>query len=287
MAVTTTGGELESSAIQLPPQKFSSGRNPFTAGLADLSEGFLKVQLWTELAWEDFIKRYRRSFFGALWATFSFAIFALAILFFFTSITGDEVQGTLAYIVLGFLFFQLLSSIIIDGSQVFVIASNWLKSARLPLSIFVYKDILRILIVFGFNAVGAGALLLWSGYEIPDGAWWALAGMAVTILNAVWVYLLLGVVVSRLRDLAHLINAFMRMAFFMTPVMWEPAENGYRAYVSLYNPLTHFIAINRQPFLDGSLPQTSWIIVGCITIVGWLIALLAFCLLRRRVIFWV
>lgn len=277
----------ESRSERPPEQQMRTGRGPITSALEDISEGFLRAGLWWELAWEDFVKRYRRSYFGVLWAIISFAILSIAILFFFSSITGEQAKYTTGYIVLGFLVFQSLSMNIVDSCNVFVSSSNWLKSTKLPLSIFVFKDITRNLIMIIFNSVGAAMLLAWAGYRFPPEAYWALAGVIAIILNSVWVYLLFGVIAARFRDIFHLTSAIMRMAFFVTPIMWTPSDEGIRSLIALFNPLTHFIAIVRNPLLNGEIPYLSWQIVGGISVFGSILGLTIFCLCRRRVVYWV
>lgn len=287
MAITAED-PVPHSKIELPSTRFRSGRNPLLAGLIDIFSGLWQFRIWRELAWEDFVKRYRRSYFGALWATVSFMIFALAILFFFRSVSGSGNYDMTSYILLGFLTFQLLSNVVNDGANVFISSANWIKSARMPLSLFIYKDISRVLMIFFFNAIGAAILLFAHGYRFPQESYWAAAGFAIILFDAIWVYMLLGVLVSRYRDLAHLIAAVMRMAFFVSPILWEPeVRGGERGMIALYNPFTHFIAIVRDPLLNGQFPVFSWIVVGCISAAVFVVGLLCFCLARRKVIYWV
>lgn len=287
MPETDTSSSQTRGAEKLPSQRFQTARNVFVAGFEDFFSGMARVRVWRELAWEDFIKRYRRSYFGVLWAILSFAVVGISILFFFSAVTGEGMQDGVSYIILGFLAFQLLSNIILDGCNVFTQAAGWITSARLPLSLFVFRDVARILIVFFFNAVGAAIILVWHGYVLPPGFAWSLVGLAVTIFNAFWVYLLLGVLVARFKDLFHLIGAIMRLGFFISPIMWVPTGEGMRSLIALYNPLTHYIAIMRDPLLGVPTPWMSWQIVGAVTLIGWASGIFMFCLLRRRVIYWV
>lgn len=55
----------------------------------------------------------------------------------------------------------------------------------------------------------------------------------------------------------------------------------------LYNPLTHYIAIVRDPIVSGVFPVLAWQIVGLITIFGWGLALYTLSKHGRRVAFWV
>jgi lipopolysaccharide transport system permease protein len=109
----------------------------------------------------------------------------------------------------------------------------------------------------------------------------------VFLINAVWVKLFLGVICTRFRDLTHLVNTVMRVMFFLTPIIWLPEQLGERVMQFLWwNPFAHFIWIFRTPILDGDPAVESWIYVGVVTVVGWVLALTAFSLFRKRIVFW-
>ncbi|MEL6569649.1 MAG: ABC transporter permease [Pseudomonadota bacterium] len=274
-------------SMDLPHESFRSNAGKFGAAIEDLTVGLGRVSLWSTLAWEEFGARYHRSFFGILWAFFGFIMFAVAIIFFVGAIMGPAVEDMVLHILFGFLFFQLLSSQIMDGANVFVTSAGWISSVRMPLSVFVYRGIARNLITFFFSVLGAGLMLIVTGYVPPAGAWWAIPGLIVTIFNTVWVYLLLGTITSRFRDFGHLLGNFVRMAIFFTPVMWLPGDGGLRGFIGDINPLTHFIEIMREPLLHGTVPILSWQIVAGMTVVGNILGLLVFVRFRPKIVFWI
>ncbi len=271
---------------RLPHQAFRSDRGRFISALVDIAGGLTSVRTWTGLAWEDFIQRYRRSYVGMLWATLSFMIFAFAVLFFVAALRQGVISEAAVYILFGFLFFQLLSIMINDGAQVFIHAQQWIRSVRLPLSLFALRGISRTLITFLFNGLGAALILIFYGYRPEIGALWAIPGLFAVLFTAYWLYLLLGTVVTRYRDVGHAIEAVMRMSFFVTPIMWEPPESGLIGLVAQVNPLTHYLAIMREPFLHGTAPVESWMIVGAISAIVMILGFGVFTFYRKRIILW-
>ncbi|RIJ17357.1 hypothetical protein D1227_04875 [Henriciella mobilis] len=280
-------GRQKPVTLDLPQQSIRSDRNALLAALIDIWQGLSRADVWTALAWESFVSTYRRASLGILWATLSFIMFVFAILTFRVAVSRGELSDEASYVIFGFLFFQLLSQMILSAVNVFVTAASWLKGTLMPLSLFVFNSISTNTIVFVFNIVGALVVLIYFGYSPTVGAWKVLPAFAVTLFNAIWVYLFLGIVMARYRDAAQFLAAIMRMAIFLTPILWIPVPGTLMAYVAYYNPLTYFIDILRVPLLDGTFPIDSWKTVGGITAAGWVLAILTFAWGRRKVIYWI
>ena len=77
------------------------------------------------------------------------------------------------------------------------------------------------------------------------------------MLNGIWVALLLGLINVRYRDLGQLIPNAMRLAFFVTPILWYPdSVTGIRTIFVDFNPFYYFIELLRAPLL-GQAPTSS------------------------------
>ena len=273
--------------LELPSQEFESNHNVYSAAMHDFRRGAGNTQLWLTMAWEEFVQQYKRSYLGAIWAVLSFVIFTLAILFLVAAIRGRDILEMAPYVVFGILIFQLLADGIRSGSSVFISSRSWIHSARLPLTTYAFIGITKAAVNFVFSIIGSLIVLIWIGFRPASSvAFWAIPGLFALLVNSVWVYLLLGTLTSRIRDLSHLITATMRMAFFITPVMWMPVGDSLRASIAVFNPLTHFIDIIRTPLIYGEVPYLSWKVVAAITVLGYLVAFYVFANWRKRVPLW-
>ena len=56
------------------PKLYRSDRSQILAAFVDLSQGLGAISLWGALAREEFMQRYSRTMFGALWAIGSFGL---------------------------------------------------------------------------------------------------------------------------------------------------------------------------------------------------------------------
>lgn len=101
-----------------------------------------------------------------------------------------------------------------------------------------------IAVLFGIYAGAAGLLV------VP--------ALILAIANAMWVGLLLGTLCTRFRDIPQIVQSLMRVAFFVTPVIWIPAQLGTREHLALWNPFTYFVELIRAPLLGQVPPPLTW-----------------------------
>lgn len=264
-----------------------SGSTTFRDTFGDISAGASRWRLWLNLAWHDLRVRYRRTWLGLWWVALSFALFAGVKIVIFGPLASRPIGEYAASLALGFLVFRFIANSITGGSSVFVGAQKWIHSEPLPLSLHVFKLTAMNLMVLGFASMAAFAICLGFGVyhaavlpAIP-------AALLVYAINGLWVSVLIGALCARHRDVLHLVGTIVQVSYFATPILWIPPETGFRAKVALYNPLTHYIAILREPMLDGTVPALSWMIVGGVTVSGLVVTLLVFRFVRQRIIFWI
>ena len=157
---------------------------------------------------------------------------------------------------------------------------------RRPLSLFVFGDVWANLLEMAHNAPVYVGVALWFGVFAGLAGLQIVPGLALALLNAVWVGLLLGTVCARFRDVPPIVASVMRIAFFMTPVIWIPEMLGARAHLALYNPFTYFVELIRAPLLGQVVPAVTWLLVLGVTAGGWAAACIVFTRYRARVPYW-
>src|SRR6185369_15134491 len=105
--------------------------------------------------------------------------------------------------------------------------------------------------------------------------------------NAIWVGVVLGLVCARFRDFPQMVNSLVGIAFFLTPIMWQPEMLGRNAWVVNLNPFYHAMQMIRGPLLGIAPHMVSWIAMGAITIIGYALMLVLFSRYRARIAYWV
>ena len=118
--------------------------------------------------------------------------------------------------------------------------------------------------------------------------------MALMIANGIWVTMFFGIIATRFRDVAPLLDSLVQLAFYMTPIVWTAKtlrEQGgavaERAKIAEINPLYHYLEIVRGPMIGEPVPAYHWGIVAVLTVTGLALALLTMRRWRFRVSYWV
>ena len=259
--------------------------------LLDIKRGARARHLWGLLGWQDIRRRYRRSVLGPFWLTISMGVLVAALGTLYGTLLNVEFAVYVPFLALGFVVWTLISSLVTDGCTAFTGAESIIKQTNLPLSVHVYRMVWRHVLVFCHNVaifvVVAVVFSIWPGWT----GLLALPGLVLLCLNGMWMGLFLGIISARFRDVPPIVASVIRIAFFVTPIIWMPElMPGRAAMLSLvldFNPFFHFLELVRAPLLGQTPGLVSWLAVSGMTLGGWLATFALFRRYRRRIAYWV
>ncbi len=256
--------------------------------ISSFFEGFKNVSLWWRLAWADMNQIYRRSLIGIFWISLSFVMFVGVKIFIFSAVMGDvDIRVYSLWVIIGYGVWQFITSSVTDACTVFINARSWILGTKLSYGTFVAQNITRHMIgLFLISLISLGAIFLYK-YEQSWITLSIIPAIFVLMLNSVWVHIVFGIISTRFRDFMHLVRSIMHVMFFVTPILYMPSQIGPRAAILNYNPFTHYLAIIREPIVNGRISELSWTVVICITIAGWVAALALLRTKLRNVVFWI
>ncbi len=258
----------------------------FARALYDLTSGFLAANVWIALAWHDIKSRYRGSILGPVRISLTLAASMLGIGLLFGDIFNESNHEFFPYVALGLGIWILISGTIVDACNTFIAAGAMIKQNNVPISLQAWRVVLRNLIIFAHNLVFLIPLLFWSGHAFTANFLWAGVGLVLIILNLMWLGLFLGVVCARFRDVPQIVASVLQMAMFVTPVFWRPSALSHTKIIADINPFAHMVDAVRAPLLHTGIPVESFLYLGIMAAVGWLIALATFVFLRHRIVFY-
>ena len=260
--------------------------------VADMTDGLRRHQLWLHLGWQDIKQRYRRSVLGPLWITIATGTTAVAMGGLYSKLFHLELSEHLPYVTLGLIVWGLLSASILEGAEVFVANEGLIKQLPTALSVHVYRLVWRQALLFAHNIVIYVIIAMifpkpWSWADLS-----VIPAMALIMLNCVWAALVFGIIGTRFRDIAPLLNSIVQLLFFMTPIIWNDQTlraqgAGQWRWVVELNPLFHYLDIVRAPLLGAEQHARHWAVVIVLTVVGWTLAAIAMRQYRSRVPYWV
>jgi ABC-type polysaccharide/polyol phosphate export permease len=256
---------------------------------ADLLRGFHRRELWGRLGWLDVKRRYRRTTIGPFWNSLTLAIYVLAVGTVGAAIWHQNIYDYLPYLVSGMVVWTLVSSIIIESCSMFVVGQALFRSIRFDYSMLAYALVWRAFLIFLHNlAIYFVIVLALKPSYLGFTSLLAIPGLALILVNGVWLSLLLGMLCLRYRDVQQLVGTIMQIAMLVTPLFW-PAETlvGARRIVFVdLNPLFHVLDVVRGP-LVGRVPDAiSYGFMIFLTVGGWWLTYETFARFRKRIPYW-
>jgi ABC-2 type transport system permease protein len=188
----------------------------------------------------------------------------------------------LPFVAFGFIAWQFISQLVLDGCNVFIANGPIIQQLRAPLSIYIYQTVWRHLIILAHN------LLIYVLIAVVYGIWptWqtllVIPGILLVSINGMSFGMLLGTLCARFRDIPPIVETVIQMMFLLTPILWRPDQIPGREFLYLFNPFFYLVQIVREP-LEGVSPSLFICAVAVgLTAVGFLVSLLFFSRFRNR-----
>lgn len=256
---------------------------------ADILSAFTRYPLAGMLGWQDVRQRYRRSAVGPFWLTISMGVMIGTIGVVFGHIFKAPMSDFLPFLAAGMILWGFISSVITDGCTGFIAAEGIIKQLSIPLYVHILRLLWRNLIIFAHNLVIFPLVLIAVGKPVNWNIFVSIPGLALIVVNMMWVSLILAVICARYRDLPQIVSSLLQVLYFLTPIMWLPRtlSAGMQVYLLDMNPLFHLVEIFRAPLL-GQLPSaTNWAVAGGMAVVGWAVAIFIFSRYKARIAYWV
>lgn len=253
----------------------------------DFRRGLSNWRIWWLLGIGDIRKRYARSRLGQFWITLSMAIFVGVIGATYALIFNQPIRDFLPYVAANFVVWTLISGIISDSCAAFVQAESFLRQEPLPKTVFVMRVLVRHVASFAHNIIILPVVFVAMG-QVPYKTWLLFPfGLLLVITAGFFTCLMLGLLCARFRDLPEIVQILLRLAFFVTPVVWpKTALQGHAALVVEYNPLAAFLHVVAEP-MQGNIPSGASYLYAIIFIVllG-LVSVPLFARFRARIVYW-
>jgi ABC-type polysaccharide/polyol phosphate export permease len=245
-------------------------------------------EMWFYPAWNDILKKYKRTKIGLGWNVLANLITILSLTIVWSFVFKIKIFELLPYMVNGFLIFfffsnsvnnscVLLSQLRTDIFQNLPIPFLSIILREISQQIFSYLHYLIIIILinlffFDFNIF---YLLLY------------FFGLIIFFLITVFICTILCIVSTRYRDIPPLVSSIVSVLPVLTPVIWKKEMLGnYENYI-YFNPLSFMIEIVRDPII-GVLPKLDIYIYNLVFLLA--LYILANILIKykgNRIVFWI
>ena len=259
----------------------------FKSTLHELKYAFSHPYQWLLLAWYDIKQRYRRSVLGPFWITISTAILISTLGLLWSTLFKVNIQDYLPYFASGNILWGFISSQINEATTGFTQFDNIIKQHRLPYPSYILRILARNFIIMLHNTVIIFVVVFISTNGWTWTALQCIPGLILLTLVTYFVSLICAILSTRYRDLVPIVQNFVTVAYFLSPIMWQQKTLPTQYHwIAEWNPITHLIDIVRSPLLGVSPTLINW----CVSF-----SLLAVCALgaywlldksRNRISYW-
>lgn len=282
MSIETSSAVISSAS---PIAKQAPSR--WQLAMKDIQNGLINWPIWLLISWQDIRLRYRRSSLGPFWITISMAISIYTMGFLYGHLFKMDLKDYYPFLAMGMLSWNFLYLLITDGTNAFIESENYLKQMKLDYSIFVLRIVSRALIIFLHNIIVIVPIIIFFHVKLTWLTLLIFPGLLALLFNGFCYGMILAMIGARYRDVSQIIVSLMQVAFFLTPIMWNPVvlPHQYQFVVEL-NPFAQFVDLLRNPMLGQAPSHYTLGFVLAISIIGFVIMLTLFAKVRKRIIYW-
>lgn len=253
----------------------------------DIVEGFRLWRLAWSLGWLDIRLRYRGSILGPFWLTLSTAIMIGALGVLYAALFHIDMHSYLPFLALSQVLWGFIAALVTDACICFTQSDEMIRAIRMPLAVHALRTVIRNLFVLAHNVVVIVAVAIiyavspgWSALQaLPALVLWTIDGLAICLL--------LGSVCARFRDIGPIVGSVMQIAFFLTPVIWQPEQLGVHAVLLPLNPFFDLMQIVRAPLLHQVSNGRVWLGAIAYSVILCGLSWTLFVRARSRVAFWI
>ncbi|WP_031406261.1 ABC transporter permease [Thiomonas sp. FB-Cd] len=254
----------------------------------DLFESLRAWRLWSLLGWLEIRQRYSRSKLGPLWLTISMGVMIGTLGVVYGTLFGQKLGDYLPMVAVGLVVWTLFSTIVNEGSMAYISSANYIRQVRTPRLLYVLQAGWRNCVIFAHNFAIVLLVLAILGVK----SWAVLPlfvpGIALLVLNALWMAAFAGLLSARFRDLPQIVAALLQVAFYVTPILFSGTMlAGKHHWIVAFNPLSYLIDAVREPLLGQAPSATTWVVTGGMAALGWVLALALTGRFHKRIPYWV
>jgi lipopolysaccharide transport system permease protein len=221
---------------------------------ADVAGGIGLWRLGLTLGWLDIKLRYRGSMLGPFWLTISTAVWIGAMGALYGLLFHQDLHGYLPFLALSLVLWTALGGLVGDGCNTFLQSEGTIRSMRMPFFVYAIRVVVRTVIALAHNIPVVVVVFALFGAWPGARALWCVPGFMLWTVDAFAVCIALGSLCARFRDVPPIVASVMQIAFFITPIMWQPQQLGAHNWWLKLNPFDDLLEVVRQPLL-GALPN--------------------------------
>lgn len=260
--------------------------------LHDLAASLKAPGFWLYGAWLDESLRHRSQVLGAFWGVAGTLLLVVLLGTLYSQILNTRGGASYyAHLATGYVSFIFVQKCLATGARVFSQNRSTIENGYVKYADYVLRMFCAQLVNLGYNLIVVVGAIVLVPVVLTPAALVLFVTVPLFLLATLGACFLLAVVGARYSDFVELLRTLLRIAFFVTPILWLPhAVGGKSAIIGpfLYaNPFYYLIEIIRAPLVYAHVPWLEIGVVAAAIPVIWLLAILVYARARPYIPLWV
>jgi len=218
---------------------------------------FLKISVR-----KDIRGKYKGSFLGVLWSFINPLLSVVVYAIVFSKIMRFNIDNYLIYLITGVLPWTFFTSSINFGMTSILHNANIIKKVYFPRVILPISSVTSCLVNFLISCIVIVIFVIFSGIGLSYYLLWLPLIVIVQYIFTLGITFILSAIEVYVRDMEHIINFVLSMAFYVTPILYkiEQVPDSLRFIVDI-NPMAYIIDAYRSIFYYGTSPEFNSLMV--------------------------
>ncbi len=252
-----------------------------------LGECYKYREVLYNLLSRDLKVKYKRTLFGYFWSLLNPILQLTLLSAVFSHIVNLRMKDYTLYLFSGLLGWTFFQSAITMASVSFLENENFIKKIYLPKILFPLSKVLLRGVDFLFSLLALCLLGIFLGFPFKS-SWMLLPGaVSLLFIFTVGICLISAVLTVFFRDVQHLMQVFLQLLYFATPIIYPLSALPPRyQQVMQFNPLVSQLVIFQRILYDGHSPSgTEWAVALLVAFMSLTLGLLVLWQFEEELVF--
>ncbi|MDD5827345.1 MAG: ABC transporter permease [Bacilli bacterium] len=205
---------------------------------------------------KDIRGKYKGSFLGVLWSFINPLLSVLVYAIVFPYIMRIKVENYLIYLITGIIPWTFFTSSINMGLISVLSNADIIKKVYFPRIILPISTVTSCLVNFLISCLIIVLFCLGSGLGISCQILWLPLIAIIQYIMLLGFTFILSAIEMYMRDIEHIVNFILSMAFYVTPILYTPDIFPEKlAWVLKVNPMAYLVNAYRSIFFYQKMPD--------------------------------
>lgn len=229
---------------------------------------------------KDIRGKYKGSFLGVLWSFINPLLSVLVYAIVFQYIMRFNIEHYLIYLISGIIPWTFFTTALNSGMNSILFNANIIKKVYFPRSILPISSVTSALINFLISCIIILLFTMFSGVGISIYLIYLPIVVIIQYILCLGIVFILSAVEIYVKDIEHIINFFISMLFYVTPILYTPdAVPENMQFLLKANPMSYIIESYHNIFYYKQSPDLYKL--GIVFLISVLIFILGYNIFKR------